>query len=162
MKEKIVKNFTYDGFGFPVKLEKIKMVKIDSEWHPKIDVRKVSDNVIKQLAVQERPLTGHQVKFIRSYFPMSLREFAGKVVHQSHATVSKWEHYGAEPARIDSNTEIMLKLYIIGKVKLKTSKQKSSMFYREYQNLLRIFSSKNSEKSEGSRNSHRKGHAMSI
>ncbi len=65
MKNKIVKNFVYEGLGFPVELSRVEMVYIKDDWYPKIDVQKVADEVIAKLAVQESRLTGNQVKFIR-------------------------------------------------------------------------------------------------
>ncbi|CAM4464429.1 MAG: hypothetical protein LEGION0403_FIIPPAGN_02377 [Legionella sp.] len=72
MKTKIVKNYLYDGLGFPVELDDVEMCFIENDWHPRIDVQKVADEVIKKLAVQETRLTGNQVRFIRSYFSMPL------------------------------------------------------------------------------------------
>lgn len=74
-----------------LELENVEMININEEWHPKIDVRYVADEIIKKLAIQEERLTGNQVKFIRSYFSMPLREFGETVVHESHTAVSKWE-----------------------------------------------------------------------
>lgn len=113
MQTKIEPVFLYEGLGFPIELQHVEMVNIGGEWHPKIDVRYVASQVIQQLAIQEAPLTGNQVKFIRSYFVMPLREFGKKVVHESHTAVSKWEKKGDEPTNMNENTEQVLRLYII-------------------------------------------------
>ncbi|KTD26048.1 hypothetical protein [Legionella israelensis] len=120
MQTKIEPVFLYDGLGFPIELQHVEMVNIGGEWHPKIDVRYVADQVIKQLAVQETPLTGNQVKFIRSYFSMPLRAFGEKVVHESHTAVSKWEKKGDEPTNMNENTEQVLRLYIIEQTETKS------------------------------------------
>ncbi len=73
---KIVKHFTYEGLGFPIELQQVEMRKIDNEWHPKIDVRKVAHSAMASLVSQKERLTGNQIKFIRSYFSMTLREKA--------------------------------------------------------------------------------------
>lgn len=72
MKSKVVKSFTYSGLGFPVELQQVKMLMIDGEWHPKIDVRKIADSVLKSLIFEKEPLTENQIKFIRTYFSISL------------------------------------------------------------------------------------------
>ncbi|MDF1795362.1 MAG: hypothetical protein P1U63_02365 [Coxiellaceae bacterium] len=140
MKKKIIKRFTYKGLGFPVELNQVEMIKIDGDWHPKIDVRKLADEVIKVLAVQKERLTGSQVKFIRTYFDMSLRAFSKDVVHESHTAVSKWEGFGDNVTNMDRNIEIMLRLFVIEKVEAKTVKQKNS-FYQKYVDLKEVFSS---------------------
>ncbi|MDF1761329.1 MAG: hypothetical protein P1U40_12420 [Coxiellaceae bacterium] len=140
MKKKIIKRHTYNGLGFPIELNQVEMIKIDGDWYPKIDVRKLADEVVKVLATQKERLTGNQVKFIRTYFAMSLRRFSKDVVHESHTAVSKWEKFGDSVTNMDRNIEIMLRLFIIERVEAKTVKQKNS-FYQKYVDLKSIFSS---------------------
>ncbi len=137
MNKKIVKNYTYTGLGFPIELHNVEMVKIEGEYHPKIDVRKIADLAIKSLVTQESRLTGNQIRFIRSYFSMSLRDFA-KVVNESHAAVKKWEDFSNETTNMDKNIEIMLRLYIYDQVVIKTERKKIE-FYNRYVELTRIF-----------------------
>jgi len=136
-KIKIVDDFIYQGLGFPIKLEKVEMVKIDAEWHPKIDVRKVADLAIKTLISRHERLTGNQIKFIRSYFSMSLREFAQEVVHESHTAVAKWEASLDEITKMDINIELILRLYVIEHLESKTIKQQSK-FYAKYCELKKL------------------------
>jgi DNA-binding transcriptional regulator YiaG len=137
MKEKKEKNFIYTGLGFPVTLEEVTLIYLQGEWHPKIDVKKIAKKTMKLLASQEQKLTGNQIKFIRSYFSMSLRDFAKQVVHESHAAVKKWEDRGNERSKMDINIEIMLRLYIIEKLETNTPQQKSA-FFKKYLNLKKI------------------------
>lgn len=65
----------------------------------------MADEIIKKLATQEERLTGNQVKFIRSYFSMALREFGETVVHESHTAVSKWEKCRDEITSMNENTD---------------------------------------------------------
>ena len=138
MKKKTVAKYQYTGFGFPVELANVEFIILDDEWHPKIDVRKLADITIKKLAAQKTRLTGHQIKFIRTYFSMSLRQFASKVVKESHMAVSKWEKFGDQPTRMDDNIEVMLRLYIYEKTATKTIKQKQS-FFEKYLELRNTF-----------------------
>ncbi len=137
MEKKIVEDFIYNGLGFPVKLEKIEMVKIDREWHPKIDARKISDQAIKILVSRSQRLTGNQVRFVRAYFSMSLREFAKEVVHESHSAVAKWESSLDEVTNMDINIEMILRLYAIEQLESKTAKERNQ-FYEKYLQLKKI------------------------
>jgi len=128
MKTKIEPIFLYEGLGFPIELENVEMIKINNEWHPKIDVRYVADEIIKKLATQEERLTGNQVKFIRSYFSMPLREFGEIVVHESHTAVSKWEKYKDEITNMNENTEQVLRLYIIEQTQTKTKADQKNFY----------------------------------
>jgi DNA-binding transcriptional regulator YiaG len=134
MKTKIVKKFMYDGLGFPIELLNVQLVNINGDWVPKIDVRQVANEAIKKLSTQESRLTGNQVKFIRSYFSMPLREFGKKVVHETHAAVKKWESKGDEITSMNENTEQVLRLFIIEQ----TSTPKSD-FYKVFQQSKRFF-----------------------
>jgi len=129
MKTKIEPILRYEGLGFPIELENVEMININDEWHPKIDVHYIADEIIKKLAVQEDRLTGNQVKFIRSYFAMSLRDFGKKVVNESHTAVSKWEKWGDDATNMNQNTEQVLRLYVIEKTQTKTEQNN---FYLNY------------------------------
>ena len=131
MKKKTLKNFTYEGLGFPIKLQNVTMVLVDGKWHPKIDVRKIADNAICDLAFQKERLTGNQVKFIRTYFEMSLRDFAKEVVNESHTAVAKWEKCKDKATNMDTNIEFMLRLYVHDRVSINTKKEQH-LFYEKY------------------------------
>src|SRR5690242_12655394 len=126
MHKKIIKNYTYTGLGFPIILHDIEMVKFEREFHPKIDDKKVADFAIKSLVTQKSRLTGHQIRFIRSYFSLSLRNFA-KIVNESHMAVKKWEDYLDNPTSMDLNIEIMLRLYIYDQV-IKSDRKKIDFY----------------------------------
>jgi DNA-binding transcriptional regulator YiaG len=136
----MVKNYVYEGLGFPVELDNVEMLFIENDWHPRIDIQRIADNVVKKLAVQETRLTGNQVKFIRSYFSMPLREFGEKVVHESHGAVRKWEQKGNSPTNMNSNTEHELRLYVIEELHSKADESKSK-FYDIYMATKQFFSS---------------------
>lgn len=138
MNKKIAKKYIYTGLGFPIELHNIEMVKIEEEFHPKINVRKIADSAIKSLVTQESRLTGNQIRFIRSYFSMSLREFA-KVVNESHAAVKKWEDFADGITTMDVNIEIMLRLYVYDQVVIKKERNKIE-FYNRYVKLTKMFS----------------------
>lgn len=140
MKKTTHKHYKYEGFGFPVDLADVEMLYIENDWHPKIDIQKLSDGVIKELAIQETRLTGNQVRFIRSYFSMTLREFSQKVVHESHSAVQKWEKKENSPTHMNTNTEHELRLYIIEEIH-KRSQSPKSKFYDIYLATKKFFGS---------------------
>ena len=140
MERKTQKKYIYEGLGFPVELNNIEIVKVQGEWVPKIDVREIALKTIRELPFQKTRLTGHQVRFIREYFQMSLREFS-KIVHQSHAAVDKWEKFRNKETNMDSNIEVVLRLHIYHEVCAKTLKQKTN-FYKAYEKISAIDLSK--------------------
>lgn len=129
MKSKIVKNYTYTGFIFPVELEKVEMVYYGKEWCPKIDIRKLASQVIEMLAYKNARLTGDEVRFIRAHYGMSLRDFAKQVAHETHAAVKKWEDKHDQPTRMNPNTELVIRNYIIEQALSKEEKQ--AVFYNK-------------------------------
>ena len=145
METKILKNYIYEGLGFPVELEQVQMFNINGDWHPQIDVKKVADEVIAALAIQDSRLTGNHIKFIRSYYAMPLREFGEKVVHESHMAVSKWEKKRDLPTNMNANTEHELRLYIIEKLFSSRAKPKSKFydFYIATKNFFKMQTSIN-------------------
>lgn len=113
MKTKIVKNYTYTGFVFPVELEEVEMVYYGGEWQPKIDILKLSDQVIALLTEKETSLTGDEVRFIRAHYGMSLRAFAEEIAHESHGSVKNWEDKRDQPTQMNPNTELAIRSHII-------------------------------------------------
>ena len=141
MQTKIEQIFLYEGLGFPIELENVEMINLSGEWLPKIDVHQVADEAIKKLATQESRLTGNQIKFIRSYFSMPLREFGEKVVHETHTAVSKWEKKGNDITSMNENTEQVLRLFIIEQTQTQTKNQQAD-FYKNFQKSKLFFNAK--------------------
>tara|TARA_B100000989_G_scaffold298413_2_gene287621 strand:- start:970 stop:1419 length:450 start_codon:yes stop_codon:yes gene_type:complete len=129
--------YIYDGLGFPVRLDQVDMVLIDGEWLPKIDIQAVADKAILALGAQEQRLTGNQLKFIRSYFSMALRQFAETVVNESHTAVSKWEKFGDDITNMDINIEKIIRLYIFEHIS-EVNADKGKHFLEQYKGLRNI------------------------
>lgn len=141
MKTKMIDRFCYEGLGFPVDLEQVEMIKIDGEWHAKIDVKKIASAAVEALVDQPTRFTGNQVRFIRSYFSMSLRQFAQEVVHETHSAVDRWERCFDEVTSMNDNTEYVLRLYILERVQSKTKEQRNE-FFNKYKKIKCFFNSK--------------------
>ncbi|MED7789678.1 hypothetical protein [Francisella sp. 19X1-34] len=125
LEEKTVKEYVYTGMIFPVTLKNVKMVKYDDEWCPVIDDIAIANKWIRKIGESKDRLTGNQLKFIRSYFKMSLRQFSN-VVNESHTAIAKWENVGNEIAKMDLNIEKIIKMYICREV-MKDADDKSLM-----------------------------------
>ena len=128
LEQKIIKEYEYTGMIFPVTLKNVKMVKYDDQWCPVIDDIAIANKWIKKIGQAKDRLTGNQIKFIRSYFKMSLREFA-IVVNETHTAISKWESYGNEVAKMDLNIEKIIKMYICRKFHERRSSKTSENLY---------------------------------
>ena len=109
--EKIVKNFIYDGFGFPILLDAVLFHQVRGEWLPKIDVEELADEVFKRLPSKLSKLTGNEIKFIRTYLGKSRSAFAD-FFKLSHTAVAKWEKAENSPAPISPSQEMVLRLHL--------------------------------------------------
>lgn len=108
-----IKNYQWNGFGFPVIFSELPGVKIRGELVPDVDLNQFAKPLVQIIcAKQPVPLSGNQVKFIRNYFNMSLREFA-KFMNVTHQSVMRWEQKTKAAARIDINTEIVMRLKVL-------------------------------------------------
>lgn len=108
---KIVKDYLYEGLGFPILLKEAEMRNVRGEWLLKIDVEKVADILIKALPKKTAGLTGAEIKFIRTYFNLSQRKFADEL-NVSHTAVRNWEDTDQERAKVDSHVEINLRALV--------------------------------------------------
>ena len=111
MSIKIQKQYIDKGFGFPVHLLNVPMIKIRGNWTPKINYNDLSDLVLRVLAVKPSKLTGNEIKFIRNKLELSLVDFAEKF-YVTHPAVIKWEQKENEPTGMNWATEKDIRLFI--------------------------------------------------
>ncbi len=133
-----MKEYIYEGLGFPIELNNVEMIFVNGEYAPKIDVRSVADKAMKNLVLQKTKLTGNQVKFIRSYFSLSLRDF-GKIVNESHTAVRKWEKFNNKSTNMDPNIETRIRVYVYDKICIRNKNDKLK-FYDQYHAITEIIS----------------------
>ena len=90
METKIQKEFIDNGFGFPVHLRNVPMVKVRGEWTPKVNYNHLAESLLHALSFKPTRLTGLEIHFIRNHFEMTLKEFSKRFC-VSHVAVMKWE-----------------------------------------------------------------------
>jgi DNA-binding XRE family transcriptional regulator len=112
MEKRIQGQFVYEGFGFPVVLKNVPMVKVRGAWTPDVDYNALSKGVLRAIATHQDRLTGGEVRFVRHYFEMTLQQFAERF-GVSHPAVLKWEKAGAGVANMTWGIEKDLRLFIL-------------------------------------------------
>ncbi len=99
----------FEGLGFPITLINAPQKKVLGEWVLDLDLNKLQAFVLRLLVHKTSPLTGAEIRFMRSYLEMSLSAF-GKLFRVTHVSVLKWE---TEQTRLSPTTEIYIRLYIL-------------------------------------------------
>lgn len=112
MERKIQEIYTYEGFGFPVELTNVPMVKTRGQWTPDIDYSKLQREIILALALKPSCLSGSEIRFVRKYFKMTLESF-GSEFGVSHVAVIDWEAEADNQAKINPATEKCIRLFIL-------------------------------------------------
>lgn len=112
MQRKIVKEYTDCGFGFPVILHRVPMIKAFGQWIPDINYKQLERGLLLALVHKPSRLTGSEVRFIRHYFKLTLQEF-GERFDVRHTAVLKWEKAKDAPTRMDWSTEKDIRLYTV-------------------------------------------------
>lgn len=138
MNKKTLNEFIDHGCGFPVVLKNVPMKKFQGKWIPDINYNALEKNVLILLCHKPFKLTGHEIRFIRLYFEMTLQEFAKRFGVQ-HPTVIKWEKFKNHPTNMTMGTEKDIRLFIIGNL---IGKRKIADLYNELEQ--NPFGSKNS------------------
>jgi hypothetical protein len=106
------KRFVYEGFGFPIVLRNVPMIKVRGVWTPNVDYNKLSTEVLLALARKPSRLTGNEVRFIRHHFEMTLSQF-GDLFAVSHPAVLKWEDSQDEPTSMKWPIEKDMRMFIL-------------------------------------------------
>lgn len=110
-----IKNYLWNGFGFPVIFEELPAIKLRGELVPDIDFSKVAPDLIKFIcSEQELPLSGNQVKFFRHALNFSMRDYA-KLIGVTHVSLMRWEKRKNHPAKIEAHIEIVLRILMLKK-----------------------------------------------
>lgn len=135
MKDRKVKTFVYEAFGFPVKLINVPMRKVIGEWVLDVDFQSLQKAILRELINKQAPLSGAELKFIRKYFELSTTDF-GVILGVSHASISKWENEKAKPP---SSADIYIRLYALDYLRGKD---------REFRNLYSAISPESLERNK--------------
>jgi len=131
MQRKIAKEFIDHGFGFPVILRHVPMIKALGQWMPDINHKQLERAVLLVLIHKPARLTGSEVRFIRHYFKLTLQEF-GERFDVRHSAVLKWEQAKDTPTRMDWSTEKDIRLFTVDRLlPEKELARKIVLLYRE-------------------------------
>lgn len=122
MERKTLKQFSYDGLGFAVRLQNVTMMKSRGEWTPEIDYNQMQKVVLCALTTKPHSLTGNEIRFIRKYFRKTLEAF-GQEFGVSHVAVMDWEKEGNMPVKINPATEKCIRLFILDGITAKVKKK---------------------------------------
>ncbi len=123
-------SFVYEGFGFPVTLRNVPMVRSLGVWTPDIDYRTLAREVLRLLALHPSRLTGQEIRFIRHSMDLTLEEFAHRF-GVTHPAVVQWEHCGPKATKMAWALEKDIRLEIIRSQRA----QPASRFVDAYEQL---------------------------
>ena len=108
MSENIV---PYDGLGFLIYLINPPLIALpDGTEIPAPNMRTLQRSVFHSLIEKPARLTGAEIRFVRKYLRLKQAELANLLHLSNHSAVSQWETRESEPAGMDYNTEILLRL----------------------------------------------------
>ena len=138
---KTIKKMTYNGFGFPIVLQNVPAKRIRGKTQPLINYKILGHATVAALCLKQTPLTGNQVRFLRQFFELSLREFAS-TLGLSHQALMKWEEYKDRPAHISATTEKSIRLDAIFRLGIRPNE-----FHKAFSDLQSL--AKNLASSEG-------------
>ena len=120
MEKKIQKEHIDYGFGFPLILRNVPMVKVRNVWTPAVDYNVLARAVLRALAYKPSRLSGSEIKFIRNYFEMTLQAFAARFC-VTHVAVIKWEKTKDHATLMSWTTEKDIRLFILSKLSKSSS-----------------------------------------
>ena len=104
-----LKNYVWNGYGFPVMFEELPAIKVRGELVPDVDFTSLAESLIIYLCGEHKSFTGNQIKFIRNHLDMSVRQFA-EFMSVKHPSVLRWEKRGNQPTSMGLAQEILLRL----------------------------------------------------
>lgn len=145
MEKKLKKRHIDYSCGFPVVLLNVPMVKIQDEWVLDINYDDLAKTVLLYLSKKPIPLTGNEIRFIRYYFSITMREFAMRL-GVKHPAIVKWEEKKDRFAAVTWGTEKDIRLFILDK--LCKSNKDFREGYKELEHLHTLSKSSTNESSK--------------
>jgi hypothetical protein len=127
MEEKIQKEYIDYGFGFPVRLRHVPMIKVRGSWTPNIDYSLLTRAVLCALAYKPSRLSGNEIRFVRNHFEMTLQAFSKRFC-LTHVAVLKWEKSKDNPTLMNWTTEKDIRLFILSKLS-KASNELAKLYF---------------------------------
>ena len=111
-RQKVEKEVVYKGLGFPVILRNVPMIELRGVWTLDINLNNLQKVVLLALAHKPSDLTGHQIRFIRTWLGLTQLQF-GKLFGVTHAAIVKWEKAGNKGSKMNLTTQRDLRLLLL-------------------------------------------------
>jgi len=111
-------NVLFLELGFPVLLVNARMVKVQGQRVPDVNLRHLQKAAFSSLVKKPGRLSGSEVRFIRKYLRMRQTDLAKVLNMANHSVVSQWESRGDEPSGMDYNTEVVLRIWMAARAGL--------------------------------------------
>jgi len=112
---KTLKEYTFKGFGFDVILKNVTIRSIEGEDYPNINMNELKTDTAKALLANKQRLTGHQLKFLRTYLKMSFDDVSSKI-HIPSSTLRSWENKGGEFTGLNLDQEKAFRILAINEI----------------------------------------------
>lgn len=112
-------NVIYKELGFPILLLDPPMVTVRGHVIPDVNLKELQRAVFHLLITKPARLTGAEVRFIRKHLRLRQVDLAEVLNMANHTVVSQWESRGDDPAGMEYNTEVVLRLWMATRVGLK-------------------------------------------
>ncbi len=114
-KQKIEREFVYDGLGFPIVLRNVPMIELRGVWTLDIDLNVLQRAVLLALAHHPMDLTGNQIRYIRTWLGLTKAKF-GKLFGMTHPAVVKWEKTADKASKMNLSAQRDLRLLVLDKL----------------------------------------------
>ena len=112
MTTRIQREYKDVGFGFPVYLLNVPMLRVRGTWVPRVNHRELAEVVLRALVHKPARWTGSELKFVRLQLGKTLTEFAD-LFYVTHPAVLKWERRDDAPTRMNWATEKDIRLHVL-------------------------------------------------
>ncbi|MDY0062296.1 MAG: hypothetical protein RBU45_20960 [Myxococcota bacterium] len=105
----------FTELGFPIVLVDPPMIEVRGQQLPDVNLRELQEAAFRLLVVKPARLTGAEVRFIRKHLRLRQADLARVLNMANHSVVSQWESREDEPAGMEYNTEVLLRVWMAAK-----------------------------------------------
>ena len=112
---KILKTYTFTGFGFNVLLKNVPVKDAHGETYPDINMNELKLMTAKALLKRPVRMVGFQIKFLRTFMRLSFDAVSEKIGVPA-STLRLWETKGAEVTGLSLEQEKAFRIYVVNTI----------------------------------------------
>ena len=113
------KDIVFEALGFPIKLIGAPFKNVEGFEVLDINMKKFKEAIFKALIVKPAPLTGSELRFMRTHLQLTQKEFSNITKMKNQSSIAQWEKKKDKATGMSFHVEMGVRAILAEKVNIK-------------------------------------------